>query len=68
MVFHIFPAFEPPKPMGPLGPPYAFSVVPQEICEGLGVEMMGSEHCGLDDAWMVLPPGTKETKGAGGRR
>ena len=40
-------------------------VVPQEICEGLGVEMMGSEHCGLDDAWMVLPPGTKETKGAG---
>lgn len=26
----------------------------KEICEGLGVEMMGSEHCGLDDAWMVL--------------
>lgn len=26
----------------------------KEICEALGVEMMGSEHCGLDDAWMVL--------------
>lgn len=26
----------------------------REICEALGVEMIGDEHCGLDDAWMVL--------------
>jgi len=26
----------------------------KQICEALGVEMIGSEHCGLDDAWMVL--------------
>lgn len=26
----------------------------KQICDSLGVEMMGNEHCGLDDAWMVL--------------
>merc|ERR1712232_331858 len=26
----------------------------KEICDALGVEMIGDEHCGLDDAWMVL--------------
>lgn len=26
----------------------------REICDALGVEMIGEEHCGLDDAWMVL--------------
>lgn len=26
----------------------------KEICEALGVDMIGDEHCGLDDAWMVL--------------
>merc|ERR1719199_1561497 len=26
----------------------------REICTALGVEMLGNEHCGLDDSWMVL--------------
>lgn len=26
----------------------------REICTTLGVEMLGNEHCGLDDSWMVL--------------
>lgn len=26
----------------------------KEICTSLGVEMLGNEHCGLDDSWMVL--------------
>jgi inhibitor of KinA sporulation pathway (predicted exonuclease) len=26
----------------------------RQICDALGVEMIGDEHCGLDDAWMVL--------------
>lgn len=26
----------------------------RQICESMGVEMIGSEHCGLDDSWMVL--------------
>ena len=30
------------------------SLTAQEICEALGVEMMGKEHSGLDDAFMVL--------------
>eukprot|EP00928_Gymnodinium_smaydae_P089655 TRINITY_DN73582_c0_g1_i1.p1 TRINITY_DN73582_c0_g1~~TRINITY_DN73582_c0_g1_i1.p1 ORF type:complete len:659 (+),score=92.46 TRINITY_DN73582_c0_g1_i1:90-2066(+) len=26
----------------------------RQICEALQVEMLGDEHCGLDDSWMVL--------------
>lgn len=26
----------------------------REICDSLQVEMVGTEHCGLDDSWMVL--------------
>jgi len=26
----------------------------RQICEALKVEMIGEEHCGLDDSWMVL--------------
>jgi inhibitor of KinA sporulation pathway (predicted exonuclease) len=26
----------------------------RDICNALGVEMLGNEHCGLDDSWMVL--------------
>lgn len=26
----------------------------RQICEALNVEMIGEEHCGLDDSWMVL--------------
>merc|ERR1712232_412221 len=26
----------------------------RQICEALDVEMIGEEHCGLDDSWMVL--------------
>jgi len=26
----------------------------KQICEALNVEMIGDEHCGLDDSWMVL--------------
>eukprot|EP00913_Durusdinium_trenchii_P025541 g23972.t1 len=26
----------------------------KETADAVGVEMIGSEHCGLDDAWMVL--------------
>ena len=26
----------------------------REICESLQVEMVGTEHCGLDDSYMVL--------------
>lgn len=26
----------------------------RQICEALRVEMIGEEHCGLDDSWMVL--------------
>ena len=29
----------------------------REICDSLQVEMVGTEHCGLDDSWMVLPLG-----------
>ena len=54
----------------PIQTPWGSSWDPsvQEICEALGVEMMGSEHCGLDDAWMVLPPGAEGAKGARGGR
>jgi len=36
----------------------------REICEALGVDMIGDEHCGLDDARMVLKS-TKELLRAG---
>lgn len=26
----------------------------RQICDALNVEMIGEEHCGLDDSWMVL--------------
>lgn len=26
----------------------------RDICSVLGVDMLGNEHCGLDDSWMVL--------------
>ena len=29
----------------------------REICDSLQVEMVGTEHCGLDDSWMVLSLG-----------
>ena len=33
----------------------------EEICESLGVEMMGKEHSGLDDSFMVLLLGGMST-------